>query len=109
MLRRAEAAGGRLPSFPERYVGRYRNKVAHVVALRARQFNFFTLLRHFFVHVPHASAAQDEFAAEHVALKTAMFSAFDEDVAALRAQPFEPPPATPADEGVLCTYASSAR
>ncbi len=55
MVARVDASGHALPRYHEPYVGRHRNKVDFVSSLRAEAYRFYTLLREYLAHVPHAT------------------------------------------------------
>eukprot|EP00047_Mylnosiga_fluctuans_P006969 m.250317 g.250317 ORF g.250317 m.250317 type:complete len:582 (-) comp16639_c0_seq1:396-2141(-) len=58
VVRRVERDRFVLPRYPEEFVGRYKNKIAFVSALRSYGYKFFTVLREFVVHYPHAISNQ---------------------------------------------------
>lgn len=58
VVRRVEARGLVLPRYREEFVGRYKNKVAWITALRAHRYQFQLMLSDFVVHVPHAVSNQ---------------------------------------------------
>lgn len=111
IFRRVEADGRSVPRYQEQFVGRFKNKIAFISALRSHGYQFFAVRREFVVHIPHSVSNQTS--PDMQGLLLMMRGLHAEERAALQQDVFLPsgtrhpgaPAAGPLDAGFACRNA----